>query len=225
MTGRHSRGEELSQSRDGSREVQLGERIREFFDQQFRVDPRTPVPEIRPGLRVLDEPIDVSIVVPADDIAVRYTLDGSAPSASSKKYERPFAISADTTVKAVAVSRGKRDSTVASASFFRGPVPPRITRPVARDLQTGRVGERYEVRFEADRDGARWNVQGDLCPYVPWRKKDMVYPNGMRIDPATGVWSGTPTTPGRYWVQIWVNDGVGRIARCRDFVWVVEEAK
>ena len=56
------------------------------------------------------------------------------------------------------------------------------------------------------------------------RKKNgvsqLIYPNGMLMD-TDGVWSGTPTKPGTYWLQVWVNGEPGSIASHRDYLWTV----
>ncbi|MDF2935162.1 MAG: hypothetical protein K0Q90_535 [Paenibacillaceae bacterium] len=46
----------------------------------------------------------VTLTTPATGAEIRYTLDGAEPTASSALYQTPIAITADTTIKAVAVS-------------------------------------------------------------------------------------------------------------------------
>ena len=50
---------------------------------------------------------------------IHYTIDGSTPTASSTTYSSPIAISATTTVKAIAIKSGMTDSEVASATFTK----------------------------------------------------------------------------------------------------------
>jgi len=52
---------------------------------------------------------------------IRYTSDGSTPNASSTLYTAPIAISATTTIKAIAIKAGMNNSTVASAIFTIAP--------------------------------------------------------------------------------------------------------
>ncbi len=61
----------------------------------------------------------VTVSAEPSDADIHYTLDGSEPSASSPVYEKPFPISKDVVVKAVAIREGYRDSDVAVAQFFR----------------------------------------------------------------------------------------------------------
>jgi hypothetical protein len=52
--------------------------------------------------------------------SIRYTLDGSTPTASSALYSTPLTISATTTVQAVGIQSGLTNSAVASATFTIG---------------------------------------------------------------------------------------------------------
>lgn len=53
----------------------------------------------------------------AEGAKIYYTLDGTNPTEESTLYEAPIVISATTTVKAIAVEEGKRNSAVASATY------------------------------------------------------------------------------------------------------------
>lgn len=55
----------------------------------------------------------VSISCETTDAVIYYTLDGNAPSESSTKYEQAFPITANCTVKAIAIKEGMDNSTVA----------------------------------------------------------------------------------------------------------------
>ena len=61
----------------------------------------------------------VTITCATDGATIHYTIDGSTPTASSATYSSPIAISATTTVKAIAVKSGMTDSDVASATFTK----------------------------------------------------------------------------------------------------------
>nr|WP_223187738.1 chitobiase/beta-hexosaminidase C-terminal domain-containing protein [Streptomyces sp. CBMA29] len=52
--------------------------------------------------------------------SIRYTLDGSTPTASSALYSAPLTISASTTVKAIGIKSGSTNSAVATASYTIG---------------------------------------------------------------------------------------------------------
>ena len=60
---------------------------------------------------------NVTIACATSGADIYYTLDGSNPSTSSTKYTGPIAISATTTVKAIAVKSGMTNSVVASATY------------------------------------------------------------------------------------------------------------
>lgn len=51
---------------------------------------------------------------------IRYTRDGSTPSATSTLYSAPISVTATTTVKAIAIKSGLADSAVASATYTIG---------------------------------------------------------------------------------------------------------
>uniref|UniRef100_UPI001892271F chitobiase/beta-hexosaminidase C-terminal domain-containing protein n=1 Tax=Catenulispora rubra TaxID=280293 RepID=UPI001892271F len=52
--------------------------------------------------------------------SIRYTLDGSTPTASSTLYSGPISVTATTTIKAIAIASGVTNSAVASATYTIG---------------------------------------------------------------------------------------------------------
>lgn len=230
-------------SPDGTREVDAIEVIHAFFQDQLVDNPRTPMPEVWPAWRVVEGPTTVRLVMPAIEHAIRYHVAAIPRDAQGRPdpdavppppdaddaeawlaYDGPFEVAPDRVVYAIATSAGRRPSTVAEAHFLEGPPVPKVTAPDVFDLPKATTGQPYAVDFDADlpQDQQRWFLQGDLIPHIPWKQTNFVYPNGMTFNQRAGVWSGTPDTPGRYWVQVWVNDGSGRVAGYRDYRWVVE---
>ena len=69
------------------------------------------------GNTTFSESTEVSISA-ADGAEIRYTLDGSTPTASSTLYSEPFTVTETTSVKAVAVKDGQT-SEVASKTFVK----------------------------------------------------------------------------------------------------------
>jgi putative alpha-1,2-mannosidase len=111
---------------DGSEfEVFTGKLANKMFTQ----DLEKPVSKITDNLIVANpyiiapsktfkQPINIQIKSADADAKIYYTLDGSTPSASSTLYSQPVNISANTTVKAIAISNGK-SSFVDEASFVK----------------------------------------------------------------------------------------------------------
>jgi len=215
------------------------ERIIAFFDEELKDNPRTPLPEIRPATRVIQEPVTVELVMPQIDHQIHYQVI-AIPGDNKKKwheltpnvdeatwrawpvYKDPFEVAPGSIVRAVGTSPGRRPSTIAQAFFVNDRPPARIIAPEVRQLPPGRTGEPYEVTFKSDAKNPRFLLRGDLLPYQRWGKADFQFPQNMVFNTETGRWHGTPIKPGRYWIQVWVNDHAGRVATHRDYVWEVE---
>jgi len=213
----HEGERSITRTLDGKGETQLADVIRDWFRRELTgPNARAPVPEIWPAARLVNGPVEVSIVVPDPTSVVRYTLDGSDPGPSATRYTKPFTVEPGTRVRAFAELAGRRPSRVAEAKFVSAPSLAHITAPLERNLPPAQTGKPYSVRFTANVTDARWNMQGDL-----WLEpKATTVPSGLKLDDS-GVLSGTPTTPGIYWVQIWVNQRPGQVATHRDYRLVV----
>lgn len=84
-------------------------------------------PTFTPAAGTYDDDVEVTIEA-ADDMVIRYTLDGTEPTIDSQLYEEPFVITETTTVKAIAVNPADGAiSPVASATYT-------IDRKVAGDV-------------------------------------------------------------------------------------------
>lgn len=204
----------MARAPDGS-EKALGEVVLDFFKRRLVEDCRLPEPEIFPVPRVFAESAEVTIVAPPG-CEIRYSIDGSEP---TYVYTKPIAITDDTVVKAAAFHEGFSPSGANTAHFVKGPAPPKILGP--DKLPSGKTGEPYEFAFTADVENARWMPLGELRPHVPWKEENVAFPNNMSLDSETGVWSGTPWKPGKFWLQVWVNTGDGTLATHRDYIWEV----
>lgn len=80
-------------------------------------------PAITPGGGSFSAPVYVTIAASTPGSSIRYTTDGSMPTAASMLYAGPFALSASATVKARAFASGYSDSDVATVSFTIGSAP------------------------------------------------------------------------------------------------------
>ena len=76
------------------------------------------MPVFNPPAGVYGSAIDVSITTATDGAEIRYTTDGTIPSASSTLYSGPIYLSQNTTIKARAFADGYEPSEVASAAYF-----------------------------------------------------------------------------------------------------------
>ncbi|MGA9658494.1 MAG: family 16 glycosylhydrolase, partial [Asticcacaulis sp.] len=59
----------------------------------------------------------VSLSTPTAGASIYYTVDGSAPTSASQRYEAPFLVAANVTVKAMATAAGKSESPVFTQAF------------------------------------------------------------------------------------------------------------
>ena len=75
----------------------------------------TPVAATKPGIYNGVQKVEVAL---SGEGAVYYTLDGSAPTTASARYTGPFAVTATTAVRAIAVKPGAVPSDILTASYI-----------------------------------------------------------------------------------------------------------
>jgi fibro-slime domain-containing protein len=84
----------------------------------LELEPVTSPPSLTAG-RLFDGNMTVTLAHTAADAVMYYTTDGSVPTVKSPKYTGPFAVSATTTVKAIAVRPGYRPSEPVEQTYTR----------------------------------------------------------------------------------------------------------
>ena len=95
---------------------------------------------MRPHL--FEKPITVTLTAPLQSGAeIRYTLDGSVPTAKSLKYTGPFQVSDATRIRAGAFRKGRAVCLESEGVFARnGPIPPRPDVPLSELKPVRSVG-------------------------------------------------------------------------------------
>ncbi len=83
---------------------------------------QTATPVITPGAGTYAGPQAATISDATSGASIYYTTDGSTPSASSTKYTAPVAITATTTINAIAIASGDTNSAVATAALTITPI-------------------------------------------------------------------------------------------------------
>lgn len=79
--------------------------------------PAASTPTFTPAPGTFTTPQNVTISDTTTGTAIYYTTDGSTPTTSSTLYSTPIAVSATTTINAIAVASGYSDSAVASGTY------------------------------------------------------------------------------------------------------------
>jgi LysM repeat protein len=170
--------------------------IHRFLD-RFVKDPKdaTP-PEMFPQGGPIAGPTRVAIRSVHAGAAIRFTTDGTDPTAASPAYREPVAVQPGDTLKAIAVKPGLKPSRAAAAVFTRASAAaPVITTP-ERAL-AARRGVPFSFTFQARSAlPVEWYILGKTAlSRVPNTNPPRPAP-WMAMDPASGTLSGTPDAAG-----------------------------
>ena len=91
-----------------------------------------PAPTFSPAPGTYQTAQNVTISCAMSGAVIRYTTDGSTPTAASTQYSSPISVTATTTVKAIGIKAGAQNSNVATAVYTIGvPVAPPSFNPPA----------------------------------------------------------------------------------------------
>jgi hypothetical protein len=85
------------------------------------------MPTFSPVAGEVESGTTITISTTTDGASIYYTLDGTEPTTSSTLYSAPIEITADVTIKAIAVKDGMNNSSVASAEYTVGVVVTELT--------------------------------------------------------------------------------------------------
>ncbi len=108
--------------------------------------PSAATPTITPSVEAETYFDNITVTLASEGAdAIYYTTNGDAPTTASALYENPIAVSATTTIKAIAVKDGLDNSEVATKTFNFGPVFTSLEDLAAADLTSGTT---VKVSFE-----------------------------------------------------------------------------
>jgi hypothetical protein len=128
----------------------------------FAADSPVAQPVIFPHGGTFNGSISVIITTPTSDANLHYTLDGTTPTTNSPLYSAPFSLAQSATLTARAFKPGRRDSSMAAASFTIR--PPRNLAPVLIPISgmstngfsfllVGESGTRYSIQVSSNLSG------------------------------------------------------------------------
>lgn len=135
-------------------------------------------PTFNPPAGAYTAPINVTISTTTPGATIRYTVDGSNPTATSPIYSTPIPVSSNTTIKAVAFATGFEPSYVGTASY----------------VFAVQVSNLSQLRAQTPGDGTVYRISGQviLTFKQSFRNQKYVQDNaaGLLIDDPSGVITG-----------------------------------
>jgi len=90
----------------------------------YTIIPKAVTPTADPPAGVVASGTTVALATVTEGAAIHYTINGDTPTANSTEYTNPITITADLTIKAIAVKEGMIDSDILEAAYI-------ISRPIA----------------------------------------------------------------------------------------------
>jgi hypothetical protein len=120
----------------------------------FRGAELLPVPQVLPAVRQFDRVLTISVAAAAGE-TVRFTVDGSAPTADSPRFDKPLTVERDTVFQARSFCGTERGGGPVAKAAFRKRVPWSVAHP---------GGSRPAVRHAAhfDRDAEGWKATDEI---------------------------------------------------------------
>ena len=105
-----------------------------------------PVSSVSPG--AVTSGTQISLTTETENGAIYYTTDGSVPTENSTRYTEPIEITQDTTINAVVIANGLKDSDVSSFAYYIA-----VSGLQIHDIQGASHYSPYENQYVADIEG------------------------------------------------------------------------
>lgn len=105
-----------------------------------------PVSSVAPG--AVTSGTQISLTTETENGAIYYTTDGSVPTENSTRYTEPIEITQDTTINAVVIANGLKDSDVSSFAYYIA-----VSGLQIHDIQGASHYSPYENQYVADIEG------------------------------------------------------------------------
>ncbi|GIP50283.1 hypothetical protein J53TS2_38740 [Paenibacillus sp. J53TS2] len=151
---------------------------------QQPVQPTVATPTATPASGAVTSGTQVTLTTVTVSAAVYYTTDGSEPTTSSTLYTVPITITSDTTIKAIAVKDGSKNSSVARFDYT---VTTPIVLPVSiPPLKEGQLYSGSVAKLSGGTGAITYAVTSGALP------------TGLTLNPSTGAITGTPSVSGAY---------------------------
>ncbi len=109
--------------------------------------PTVATPTINPNGGSFTGSVSVTMATTTAGASIRYTTDGSTPTASSTLYSAPFTLANNATVKAAAFKTNYNQSSIASAAFTKVAPPPSQLTLSWQDMSTNESGFAVERKL------------------------------------------------------------------------------
>ena len=164
-----------------------------------------PDPYIISTSKTFKQPFNIEMGCADTAAKIYYTLDGSAPTAASTPYTSPITISANTTVKAVAVENGK-------TSFAAQAVFTKIRDDIKLTLVNKYLAEYPDLGENSLINGLRGKANWRIGNWQGWQGNDLIaIVDQGSAKPVKRVSLGTLQDVGSWivfpqYVQYWVSD-------------------
>lgn len=212
-------------------EVTFGQRTMQFLDEYVKNPKTASAPGIFPAGGPVFGSGPATLRTIHTGAAIHYTLDGTAPTVSSPRYDKPVTVQGGVTLKAIAVKPGLKPSPVTTVAFTAGTVaPPVIT--TTQQVYRVKINQPFSVTMQAKCEKpVTWGLSGKVYAKALEAVDTNKDNSGIKresawltLDPKTGVLAGTPSGPGVsvFIVAVSVTEGPTTQCDARNVIVVAE---